>query len=272
MNDLSNEEKRTSKIDKRLEEINKNITNLQDQILYMKTAFETVTLREVEKNCLAQLTVKTNENMDKFLKERPSECKIRDWCTRQVEKATYMVIRAFMEQGMTSAVEQVKYWVDMVTRHYNEIDCHDESCFKNAIKAFKTLEDLIENSKEVSEKFIKNIYSPKNWSGFEEVKEEEICDLLAPLSNVTRLKILKNLGKGGKNFAQLERLMGIKGGHLQFHLNNLIQAGYVTQEKPQGRYLITMNGLKALRFSYELREAIGGNQVSPSTLGIMKNV
>ncbi|WXG39496.1 MAG: winged helix-turn-helix domain-containing protein [Candidatus Freyarchaeum deiterrae] len=269
---MNGEEKRVAEIDERLEEINKNITNLQDLILYMKTAFETVTLREVEKNCLAQLTVKTNENMDKFLKERPSECKIRDWCTRQVEKATYMVIRAFMEQGMTSAAEQVKYWVDMVTRHYNEVDCHDEKCFKNAINAFKTLEELIENSKELSEKFTKDTYSPKNWSGFEEVKEEEVCSLLAPLSNVTRLKILKNLGKGGKNFAQLERQIGIKGGHLQFHLNNLIQASYITQEKPQGKYVITMNGLKALRFSYELREAIGENQGLPSTVGIVKNV
>jgi len=46
----------------------------------------------------------------------------------------------------------------------------------------------------------------------------------------------------------------VKGSHLQFHLNNLVQAGYVTQEKPQGKYLITTKGLKALRFSYELSE------------------
>lgn len=269
---MSNEKKRVSEIGERLEELNRNIANLQELILQMKTTFETVTMREVEKECLARLTFKTNENLDKFLKERPSECKIRDLCTRQVERATYMVIRAFMDQGISSALAQVKFWVDTVTRHYKEIECRDESCFRNAMNAFKTLESLMENSKEVSEKFTKNIYSPKGWSGFEEVREEEVCNLLAPLSNVTRLKILKNLGKGGKNFAQLERQMGIKGGHLQFHLNNLIQVGYVKQEKPQGRYLITMSGLKALRFAYQLREAIGGNQVSPSALGIMKNV
>jgi len=136
----------------------------------------------------------------------------------------------------------------------------------------KTLEELIGNSKELSEKFTKDIYTTKNWSGFEEIREEEVCNLLAPLSNITRLKILKNLGKGGKNFAQLERQMGIKGGHLQFHLNTLIQAGYVVQEKPQGRYLITMNGLKALRFSYELREEVGRNQGSSTKLEIMKNI
>jgi hypothetical protein len=33
-----------------------------------------------------------------------------------------------------------------------------------------------------------------------------------------------------------------------------------------------MNGLKALRFSYELREAVGQNQGASSRLEIMKNV
>lgn len=247
-------EKRISKIDERLEEINKNITTLQDSILSMKTALETVTRKEIEKECLTQLTLKTNENMSKFLKERPSKCTIMDWCTRRVERATSMILRAFMEQGTRSAMEQVKYHVEAATRHYKEIKCPDDKCFKNAINTFKTLEELIEAATEVSAKFTKDLYTPKKWPSFEEIKEEEICNLLAALSHVIRLKILKNLGKGGKNYAQLEHQIGVKGGHLQFHLNNLIQAGYVTQEKPQGKYLITMKGLKALRFSYELSE------------------
>jgi len=249
-------EKRISKIDERLEEINKNIVALQDSVLSMKTALETVTRREVEKECLAQLTSKTNENMSKFLKERPLKCSIMDRCTRQVERATSTILRAFMEQGTRSAMEQAKYYVEAATRHAKEIECPDGKCYKNAVDTFKTLEELIESATEASAKFAKNLYTPKRWPGFEEVREEEICNLLAPLSHVIRLKILKNLGKGGKNYAQLERQIGVKGGHLQFHLNNLIQAGYVTQEEPQGKYLITMKGLKALRFSYELSEAL----------------
>ncbi|MGQ9721536.1 MAG: winged helix-turn-helix domain-containing protein [Candidatus Jordarchaeum sp.] len=266
---MSNTEKRIAEIGQKLIEINKNITNLQDLILYMKTTLETVTRREIEKECLAKLTLKTNENMDKFLRERDPECSIMDWCTRRVEKASSMVLRAFMEQGTRSAIEQVRYHVDAATRHCKEIKCPNEECFRNAISNFKTLEELLENTQEVSAKFTKELYSPKSWSGFEEIKEEEICDLLAPLSNVTRLKILISLGKGGKNFSQLERQIGIKGGHLQFHLNSLIQAGYVAQEKPQGKYLITIKGLRALRFSYELRDIIGENQSSQTKLGII---
>jgi DNA-binding transcriptional ArsR family regulator len=253
---MNDAKKRVSKIDERLEEINKNITTLQDSILSMKTTLETVTKREVEKECLAHLTLKTNENMDKFLKERPLKCSIMDWCTRRVERATSMILRAFMEQGTRSATEQVKYHVEASTRHVKEIKCPDEKCFKNSIATFKTLEQLIEASTEASAKFTKDLYTPRRWSGFEEVKEEEVCNLLAPLSHVTRLKILRKLGKGGENYAQLERKIGVKGGHLQFHLNNLIQAGYVTQEKPQGKYLITRKGLIALKFSHELGKVV----------------
>ncbi len=269
---MSKIEKQVSKIDERLEKINRNITHLQDLILYMKTALETVTSREIEKKCLSQLTLKTNENINKFLKESPSECNLRDWCTRRVEKATSLILRAFMEQGAIPALEQVRYHSEAASRHFKEMPCPDETCFKNIIDTFKTLEELLENSKEASMKFAEDLYSPRSWADFEEVAEEEVCDLLSPLSNVTRLKIMKNLAKGGKSYAQLERQIGIKGGHLQFHLNNLINAGYVTQEKPQGKYLITMKGLNALRFLIELKGLIGETQSSPVTLGTTRNV
>jgi DNA-binding transcriptional ArsR family regulator len=259
---MSKTEKRMAEIVERLVEINRNITNLQDLILSMKTTLETVTRREIERECLAKLTLETNENIEKFLRERNPKCSVRDRCARRVEKAASMVLLAFMEHGITSAIEQVKYHVNAATRHYSEIKCPDEACFKNAINTFKSLGEILEASSEESTKLTKNVYSPKSKASFVEIGEEEICELLAPLSNVTRLKILKNLEKGGKNFAQLERQIGIRGGHLQFHLNSLIQAGYVNQEKPQGKYLITIRGLKALRFSYALREAIEGGQTS----------
>ena len=64
----------------------------------------------------------------------------------------------------------------------------------------------------------------------------------------------KNLRKGGKTYSQLEIQMGIKAGHLIFHLEKLINAGYVAQEKRI--YVITVNGLKALKFLFNLREEL----------------
>jgi DNA-binding transcriptional ArsR family regulator len=253
---VNDAEKQISEIKERLNEISGGITSLQDLILTLKTAIEAVTQKEFEKEDLLKLSLKTNENMDEFLRGRDSKCKLIDGCTRRVEKATSMVLRAFMEQGARSAREQAKYHAESAARHFEESKCPDATCYENAVKVFKTLEQLIENSEGRSAKLSHDLFSPKALSSTKEVGEEEISSLLTPLSHAVRLRILKNLEKGGENYARLERQIGIKGGHLQFHLNNLVEAGYVMQEKPQGNYLITMKGLRALRFSYELRDAV----------------
>ena len=240
-------------IDERLKEMNEDIRTLQDSVSSTRTALERVIKREVQKYCSSQQTLKSNGNTNESLREiSPESSTSEDEYTKSVEIATYKIIRAFMEQGTMSAMEQVRYHVEAATRHFNETTCPDDKCFKSAIDTFRTLEELIDAATEVSAKFTNDLYSPRKWLSFDDVREEEMCNLLAPLSHVIRLKILKDLGKSGKNYSQLERQVGAKGGHLQFHLNNLIQAGYVAQQRHQGKYLITRNGLIALKFIYEL--------------------
>jgi len=240
-------------IDERLKEMNKDIKTLQDSVLSIRTALETVMKKEVQKYFSSQPTLKSNENINEFLRDSSSEFSIgEDRYTKAVEMATYSIIHAFMEQGPMSAMNQVKYHVEAATRYFNGTKSPDDRWFKNAIDTFKTLEGLINGATEVPAKFTNDLYSPRNWLRLDDVSEEEMCNWLAPLSHVLRLKILKVLGKGGKNYSQLERQIGARGGHLQFHLNNLIQAGYVAQERHQGEYLITRNGLIALKFIYEL--------------------
>ena len=62
---------------------------------------------------------------------------------------------------------------------------------------------------------------------------------------------MNNLRKGGKSYSLLEKFTGIKAGHLRFHLEKLINGGYIIKEKKN--YILTINGLKVLKFLYELR-------------------
>jgi len=75
---------------------------------------------------------------------------------------------------------------------------------------------------------------------------------MSALGNETRIKILKELSKGNMLYTQLERKLGLRGGHFHFHLNNLIKANYIIQEKETGSYSIETSGLKALKFLFEL--------------------
>lgn len=198
------------------------------------------------------MALKTGEGLDRFLRERPPECAYKDFCTRRVEKAAFKVIQAFTDEGADAALREARLHAEATAKHFEEVECPDSNCFRNIVETFKTLEELIGRSRQA--KTVKNLYSPQGWRLFDDIEEEGAAAMLAPVSNPMRIKILKILSKGGKSYAQLERLIGIRGGHLKFHLKNLLEAGYVTQEKPQGRYLITHSGLKILKFLCELAE------------------
>jgi len=125
--------------------------------------------------------------------------------------------------------------------------CKDENCMKNAFEVFKLLEKLIENSERTFEKrgeLIRGLNA-------ERLKEEEIAEKISAVSNAVRIKILEALFKGERSYAELERITGIKGGHLQFHLKKLIKAGYAARGL-RGDYVITAEGLGILKLIFEL--------------------
>ena len=70
---------------------------------------------------------------------------------------------------------------------------------------------------------------------------------LAPLSSDARLKILDSVYHGKKSFSELSRDLGIKAGHLAFHLRKLMAAKLIAQEASKGDYLITERGLMLIR-------------------------
>jgi DNA-binding HxlR family transcriptional regulator/predicted RecB family endonuclease len=72
-------------------------------------------------------------------------------------------------------------------------------------------------------------------------------NLLEPLANPVRLKILISLYEGKKNFSKLSQIMELKGGHLIFHLKKLHDSKLIAQEDNKGDYIITPKGVDAIR-------------------------
>jgi DNA-binding transcriptional ArsR family regulator len=79
--------------------------------------------------------------------------------------------------------------------------------------------------------------------GFEPDVEQLVANVLEPLANPARLRILFATSAGKKGFSRLSQLTGLKGGHLIFHLRKLLDAGFIVQEDNKGDYLITQRGL-----------------------------
>jgi DNA-binding transcriptional ArsR family regulator len=81
------------------------------------------------------------------------------------------------------------------------------------------------------------------------VPPEEAERLLSPLASGERIGILYLLADEPRYHQDLMELSGLKPGTLPHHLKQLEEAGYVTQERVRGRYLITIPGRMALKLA-----------------------
>lgn len=85
-----------------------------------------------------------------------------------------------------------------------------------------------------------------------EVSDTDIANVLIPLANLERIKIMRQLSKGSKYFNELLRATALTNSPLRFHLKILLDAAYIKQERPRGKYTLTSLGKKALKMAEEL--------------------
>jgi DNA-binding transcriptional ArsR family regulator len=69
---------------------------------------------------------------------------------------------------------------------------------------------------------------------------------LAPLASSWRMNILMLLSMDSRSLAELSKELGMKTGHLQFHLKTLEKGGYVRKDRKGGKYRISLQGVTAL--------------------------
>jgi len=239
---------------KKMEEISRKIDALQDSVMVLGTAVEALVEKSSEKEFLAELKVAARNEYYKIRELSPDSCKFRDLCLSRVNKATSRVIRIYAEKGGEESLKELKKHKGAVSKHLNSAVCPDRNCMESIIDTFETLESLIRQSMEIEERRRAVL---RQWKKIEEIDEGLLAELLTPLSNPIRIKILKTLAKGGKSYAELERAVGIKGGHLQFHLRNLMEAGYIAQEGLRKRYVITHTALSVLNQLAGLGDVLG---------------
>jgi DNA-binding HxlR family transcriptional regulator len=73
-----------------------------------------------------------------------------------------------------------------------------------------------------------------------------IEDILSPLSNSWRIGIIQHLSDDDESLAGLSKALGLKKGHLQFHLNSLLSMKYIHYNRKSHLYSITDRGVVAL--------------------------
>jgi hypothetical protein len=241
---MDNSEENLQKISDQLKEIDSKFNLLQDLLYGMKNELDLIKKSRIQEYNFPRMVKISDESLINFLDNRPKDCKILDYCTTLIEKGIFRALRTLIEKGDDAAIIKLDKYLKFSEESSASKACPNKTCLIKAVDTFRLLKNLITDSKELSSKYFEELSLLKPESDIEEINEQKLNDILTPLSNVLRLKILKNLCKDGKYYSQLEELTGIKAGHLLFHIEKLKDAGYVIQENK--KYLITLNGRKAL--------------------------
>lgn len=74
-----------------------------------------------------------------------------------------------------------------------------------------------------------------------------VRDILEPLANRHRFRIVQSLAAETRTFSALSNLTGLRGGNLLFHLKKLQDAGMILQRHERGDYIITEKGYRTLK-------------------------
>lgn len=234
-------------------EISDNFNFLQNLILIMKNELDTIKKGITDDNIFSELSLMARKQMIKFLDNKDPSCRLSDACIRLLEGGIYKILQAYSEKGSNEAIKLIEKYLKTSNYSFYKKKCNSE-CLTNAMQIYHTLKELIGNKKAEKTKLRDELIAINDDIHFQEGIEKKIHELINPLSNVLRIKILIELKNGGKTYTQLEEKMGIKAGHLLFHMDKLIKIGYITQENKL--YLLTVKGLKILNYLSLLKEEL----------------
>ncbi len=203
----------------------------------LRTVEETLTKNHL-KVYADQRSEKLNDEIDRILK---TDCENREKCSLKCKDIIESNKRALKEKNSKDAIMDIDVKITENEQMIEKTKGHTcEGCFKNFDKLLKNEKRafgeivLVENSnKHANEETLNIQLLIEAW--------------LEPLSNDARLKILDRVYQGKKSFSELSKDLGLKAGHLAFHLRKLSAAKLIAQEASKGDYVITERGLRLIK-------------------------
>ncbi|MDR3222853.1 MAG: winged helix-turn-helix domain-containing protein [Methanobrevibacter sp.] len=126
-------------------------------------------------------------------------------------------------------------------------DC--DICFNEVSAIFNSNIDLINSFKIYDEQ------DEQDEKKISEINENVIVkNILDPISNKHRLKILKSIALEPQTFSALSQLTNLKGGNLLFHLQKLQGNDFIFQKQEHGEYILTTKGFNIINTVVSFQE------------------
>ncbi|MFP4169785.1 MAG: ArsR family transcriptional regulator [Methanomassiliicoccales archaeon] len=226
------------------EEVMESIEAIREEIRAMQGSLREVRLQDLRRIAFLQVQAVIESFYEREMEEgirglRSSDCEMRSRCEGELGQLLQTIGSAFVSgdlEGTRSYLEEMEAQLDREGLRCQDRDCCERA--KGMIAKVRMLLDLYGRLET-------RMASSGAEIGDGHRSSEEVADMLSPLSHPIRVDLLRSLAMGERRFNQMSRELGVRTGHLQFHLANLAEQGYV-RKQGWGAYSLTGRGRLAL--------------------------
>jgi DNA-binding transcriptional ArsR family regulator len=233
-------------------ELKAEIKTLRGELSRLEGSILKERLKAVEEaltqNRLLQYASQLQDELDEDIQSLPdSQCKNRSQCIQRFKAASAENLKILKEAKIKDALADLDAQIakaEQISEKAKGTSC--EACHRSLQKKLKREKRALQTIVLVEKSSESQTQGNLNISRLVE-------DVLEPIANSVRLKILVSTYEGKKSFAKLSQLTGLKGGHLLFHLKKLLDAGLVAQEDNKGDYVVTQRGVEVAKKIFVLQ-------------------
>ncbi|MEM2944182.1 MAG: winged helix-turn-helix domain-containing protein [Methanomassiliicoccales archaeon] len=235
------------------EQLINELANLKREIERLNETVLNIRYDDFKSTFIEQIRDTLRKESEKLLEtemcrfDSSSSCTKKGECIGKIQEVMEDVIRLFSQDETDTALILLKELEDTISG--SRSPCLDPKCSKFVLEVlqkirchmliFDTFKFRFKADKPENRKF-----SPSVSMDFSPEQAEK---LLSPLSNAWRIQILRYLSSGERSFSEISRELGLRTGHLQFHLRLLKNAGFIEVDRKTHMYSLKRKGIAALR-------------------------
>lgn len=129
-------------------------------------------------------------------------------------------------------------------------------CIQNELDVLASSERLLTQLRSIGSPALTLEQGRATVEGLDPVRAAE--RLLDPLSNKTRLMILKSVFRGENRFSDFVSVTGLEGGQLLYHIRKLVDSGHLKQFESKD-YVLTRMGMRSMMLVAQLSQELSGS-------------
>ncbi len=173
-----------------------------------------------------------------------SSCHHRSDCPSQLKEMLREAMRAVQEDDPQEAWDILDRTELMIRGDASP--CQDPRCTDLALRVLARAKDSMELFASLRSRMSSSGTVAKSPGPGIRHPPADTAALLTSLANPKRLEIMRVLESGDQSFSEISRAVGLRTGHLQFHLRPLLEADLVRFHGRGKTYSITARGREAM--------------------------